>query len=89
MAAIRSLASWGLHEFGSISAVLRWWLAGCSRSFWYIHHRRRIHDRHVVPLDLLPGGVPAGIIQWAKLLIWAFLAGFAERLVPDARSIDW
>jgi hypothetical protein len=33
--------------------------------------------------DLLPGGVPAGIIQWAKLFIWAFLAGFAERLVPD------
>ena len=21
--------------------------------------------------------------QWAKLLVWAFLAGFSERLMPD------
>jgi hypothetical protein len=28
-------------------------------------------------------GVPNGMTQWAKLFIWAFLAGFAERLVPD------
>jgi hypothetical protein len=28
-------------------------------------------------------GVPANLNEWAKLFIWAFLAGFAERLVPD------
>jgi hypothetical protein len=29
------------------------------------------------------GGVPADMMNWAKLLIWSFIAGFAERLVPD------
>jgi hypothetical protein len=28
-------------------------------------------------------GVPDDIQNWAKLLIWSFIAGFAERLVPD------
>ena len=28
-------------------------------------------------------GVPIDVANWAKLLIWSFIAGFAERLVPD------
>ncbi len=28
-------------------------------------------------------GVPRNTVQWANLFIWAFIAGFAERLVPD------
>ncbi len=28
--------------------------------------------------------LPNGTESWAKLFIWAFLAGFAERLVPDS-----
>ena len=31
----------------------------------------------------LPAGIPQGGVNWAKLVIWAFLSGFAERLVPD------
>ena len=31
----------------------------------------------------LPAGIPQGSVAWAKLVIWAFLSGFAERLVPD------
>jgi hypothetical protein len=31
----------------------------------------------------LPAGIPQGGVAWAKLVIWAFLSGFAERLVPD------
>ena len=31
----------------------------------------------------LPAGIPQGAVSWAKLVIWAFLSGFAERLVPD------
>ena len=27
--------------------------------------------------------VPAHLKDWAKLLLWSFVAGFAERLVPD------
>ena len=36
--------------------------------------------------DLFPdlqAGIPQGSVHWAKLVIWAFLSGFAERLVPD------
>lgn len=33
--------------------------------------------------DLVHNGVPQALPQWGKLFIWAFLAGFAERLVPD------
>jgi hypothetical protein len=28
--------------------------------------------------------LPNGTASWAKLFVWAFLAGFAERLVPDS-----
>ena len=28
-------------------------------------------------------GLPSNVVNWAKLLIWSFIAGFAERLVPD------
>ena len=33
---------------------------------------------------LLAGMVPASTPDYAKLLIWSFMAGFAEQLVPDA-----
>lgn len=36
------------------------------------------------------GGQPATHVEYAKLLVWAFIAGFAERLVPDtlARLVE-
>jgi hypothetical protein len=42
--------------------------------------------------DALPFGAfatstgPATGIDFSKLLVWSFIAGFAERLVPDALS---
>ena len=32
--------------------------------------------------DFLAHGVPATITDWGKLLVWSFIAGFAERFVP-------
>jgi hypothetical protein len=26
---------------------------------------------------------PENTVEWGKLLVWSFAAGFAERLVPD------
>ena len=34
--------------------------------------------------DFIDGTGPRQGIDFAKLLVWAFIAGFAERLVPDA-----
>jgi hypothetical protein len=33
--------------------------------------------------DFLQNGTPASIADWGKLLVWSFIAGFAERFVPD------
>lgn len=30
-----------------------------------------------------PPGIPESTLSWARLIIWSFIAGFAERLVPD------
>jgi len=48
------------------------------------------------PVENLEGGIqlkalfaqgkPASAIEYAKLIVWSFLAGFAERLVPDTLS---
>jgi hypothetical protein len=35
---------------------------------------------------LFTEGKPASAIEYAKLIVWSFLAGFAERLVPDTLS---
>jgi hypothetical protein len=36
-------------------------------------------------LDVFSKGTgPAAGLDWAKLLVWSFVAGFAERFVPDA-----
>jgi hypothetical protein len=32
--------------------------------------------------DFLAHGVPATIADWGKLMVWSFIAGFAERFVP-------
>jgi hypothetical protein len=32
--------------------------------------------------DFLAHGVPKSIAEWGKLLVWSFIAGFAERFVP-------
>gem|GEM_PF-3177507 len=32
--------------------------------------------------DFLTHGVPASVGDWGKLLVWSFIAGFAERFVP-------
>jgi hypothetical protein len=37
-------------------------------------------------MDLLEHGRPASTSNYAKLIIWSFLAGFAERFVPDTLS---
>ena len=34
--------------------------------------------------DAAPGSRPSAASDVAKLIVWSFLAGFAERLVPDA-----
>jgi len=33
--------------------------------------------------DFLRQLQPHGVVEWGKLLVWSFIAGFAERLVPD------
>jgi hypothetical protein len=37
-------------------------------------------------MDLLEHGRPTSTSNYAKLIIWSFLAGFAERFVPDTLS---
>jgi hypothetical protein len=37
-------------------------------------------------LSLVAATAPKSVADMAKLLIWAFIAGFAERLVPDQIS---
>jgi len=37
----------------------------------------------VTIVDFLRNGTPESIADWGKLLVWSFIAGFAERLVPD------
>jgi hypothetical protein len=36
--------------------------------------------------DLLDYGIPISSSDYAKLIVWSFLAGFAERFVPDTLS---
>jgi len=40
----------------------------------------------LVLLDFLKQGKPAAAGDYAKLVVWCFIAGFAERLVPDTLS---
>jgi hypothetical protein len=43
-------------------------------------------DAYCSPLDItqfLERAAPTAIEDWGKLLVWAFIAGFAERFVPD------
>jgi len=40
----------------------------------------------LVLLDFLKQGKPAYPSDYAKLIVWCFIAGFAERLVPDTLS---
>jgi hypothetical protein len=37
-------------------------------------------------VEFLQTAGPSGGIEYAKLMVWSFLAGFAERLVPDTLS---
>jgi hypothetical protein len=41
------------------------------------------HGAAVTIADFLKNGTPASIADWGKLLVWSFIAGFAERFVPD------
>jgi hypothetical protein len=44
-------------------------------------------DAYCSPLDVtqfLERAQPTALEDWGKLLVWAFIAGFAERFVPDA-----
>jgi hypothetical protein len=40
----------------------------------------------LVLLEFLKQGKPAAPSDYAKLIVWCFVAGFAERLVPDTLS---
>jgi len=71
----------GLHEFSSIQPFPLV-AGGLFAIVLYFIIAAGFMTGTLFPI-LLAGGVPAGITQWAKLFIWAFLAGFAERLVPD------